>query len=83
LTCSDTCRKRRLRGHDLAYLADLPAEEGKRHRFVHDAHLDAGAVARSVTDARRELRQVPLRSVTFSSAPSKKRRGGGGFIDQG
>jgi hypothetical protein len=35
-TCSDTCRKRLSRGHDLEYLAGLSAKERREHQSYHD-----------------------------------------------
>ncbi len=35
LTCSDTCRSRRMRGNDLLYVADLPEVEQAHHRELH------------------------------------------------
>jgi hypothetical protein len=56
LTCSSTCRMRRYRGADLAYLADLPEAQAGARRFVHEVDLDAIATARSVCVARAEGR---------------------------
>src|SRR5438270_13996128 len=35
LTCSDTCRSLRMRGQDLAYVADLPETQQTKHRQLH------------------------------------------------
>ena len=69
--CSDTCRQRKKRQRKR-----LPAWA---RGFVQQAREDAAAVAQSVIEGRREVRQVPLRSVTFSAEASTKRRGGGGI----
>jgi hypothetical protein len=55
-TCSDTCRARRRRGGDLAYLPALPADQAQARRFVHEAHRDLIATARAVAASRREGR---------------------------
>jgi len=52
-TCSDTCRARRRRGGDLAYLKSLPDYQGK---FIHEAHRDLIATTRTVAASRREGR---------------------------
>jgi hypothetical protein len=44
VTCSATCRQRLHRGGGLAYLADLPPEEQRLHRDLHNA-LDASREA--------------------------------------
>jgi hypothetical protein len=56
LTCTTTCRLRKSRGHDLAYLATLPAAQADARRSVHQAHLDAVATAKAVAASRREGR---------------------------
>jgi hypothetical protein len=56
LTCSSTCRMRRYRGADLAYLEAWPSAQADARRFVHQAHLDTIATARAVAASRREGR---------------------------
>jgi hypothetical protein len=59
LTCSVTCRWR-LHRHpdaDLAYLGELPPDQARARRFVHDADLDSIATARAVAASRREGRR--------------------------
>src|ERR1700687_4227891 len=59
LTCSVTCRSR-LHRHpeaDLAYLGELPPDQARARRFVHEADLDSIATARAVAASRREGRR--------------------------
>jgi hypothetical protein len=55
-TCSTTCRTRRRRGSDLAYLSALPADQAQARRFVHEAHRDLIATTRAIAASRREGR---------------------------
>jgi len=63
LTCSDTCRRRKSRGADLAYLASLPPDQARARRMVHDADESTIFIARmagaSRREGRRERRGVP------------------------
>ena len=57
-TCSTTCRMRRSRGQDLAYLDTLPPDQASARRFLHEALESDIAIARSVGAARREGRHA-------------------------
>jgi hypothetical protein len=63
LTCTGTCRMRKARGADLAYLAALPSYLAEVRRSVHEADLDAIATVRAATaskhEGRRQRRQLP------------------------
>jgi hypothetical protein len=56
LTCCGTCRTRKSRDGDLAYLATLPDYLADVRRFLHEADLDAIATARAVAVSQREGR---------------------------
>jgi hypothetical protein len=63
LTCTSTCWARKARGHDLAYLANLPDYLADVRRSIHEADLDAIATAKAAAkregrNQRRELPQV-------------------------
>jgi hypothetical protein len=58
LTCSGTCRMRKSRGADLAYLVTLPPDQARARRIFHDAVESEIAIARDVGAARREGRQA-------------------------
>jgi hypothetical protein len=57
LTCTSTCRMRKARGADLAYLESMPAAQAGARRFVHEADLDAITTARAVAASKREGRR--------------------------
>jgi hypothetical protein len=72
VTCSTTCRMRKGRGLDLAYLTTLPPDQVRARRFVHET-LDADiAVARSVW-----LSPIWLRRRSFDLVPASDIRGTG------
>jgi hypothetical protein len=56
LTCTSTCWARKARGHDLAYLANLPDYLADVRRSIHEADLDAIAIAKAAAAAKREGR---------------------------
>jgi hypothetical protein len=56
LTCSDTCRQRRHRGLDLAYLAELPPDQARFRKNLHATIDDEIAIQRMVSASRREGR---------------------------
>jgi hypothetical protein len=56
LTCTSTCRGRKTRGGDLAYLVTLPDYLVEVRRAIHEADLDAVATAKAVRAAKREGR---------------------------
>ena len=65
LTCSTTCRMRKTRGADLAYLATLPPDQAGARRMLHDTidfeiatARDVGASQREGRDMRRNLLKV-------------------------
>src|ERR1035438_5878159 len=75
LTCSTTCRMRKSRGQDLAYLAALPDRQAEARRFLHEVDLDVVLTARSASAARRqgrnERRSLPrVRAMKAIRAPS-------------
>ncbi len=57
LTCSDTCRSRRMRGQDLAYVADLPEAQQAKHRELHSNVGLAIEVLRTFSTADRRRRR--------------------------
>jgi hypothetical protein len=57
LTCCGTCRTRKSRGADLAYLATMPPDQARARRMVHEADESAIAVEKMATAFRREGRQ--------------------------
>jgi len=71
LTCSTTCRIRKSRGFDLAYLAALPPDQARARRMIHDA-VDsdifigrmAGASRREGRDMRRNLLKVKRMKIS-------------------
>ena len=75
LTCSTTCRMRKSRGHDLAYLTALPPDQARIRRSVHEVLDSDIAVARMVgasqREGRRERRKLPklkrMKTATRSS----------------
>jgi len=76
LVCTSTCRKRKERGHDLAYLANLPPYLVEVRRMIHDADLDAVATAKAVKAAklegraqRRSLTQIESRIKAVAPGP--------------
>jgi hypothetical protein len=58
LTCSTTCRMRKSRGADLAYLTTLPPDQARARRMIHDAVESEVAIARDVGASRREGRRA-------------------------
>jgi hypothetical protein len=58
LTCSGTCRMRKSRGADLAYLTTLPPDQARARRMIHDAVEFEIATARDVGAAQREGRRA-------------------------
>jgi hypothetical protein len=70
IVCSDTCRKRRQRGGDLAYLTDEPDTVMRRvDEECQAANLEAirarreeGRATRSARSARRDLHRMALRA---------------------
>jgi hypothetical protein len=55
VTCSTTCRMRRSRGYDLAYLTTLPPDQARG--MVHEALESDIAIARMAGASRREGRR--------------------------
>jgi hypothetical protein len=76
LTCTSTCRMRKARGADLAYLAALPSYLAEVRRSVHEADLDAIATVRAATaskhEGRRQRRQLPKGSRIRTVAPGAR-----------
>jgi hypothetical protein len=76
LTCTGTCRMRKARGADLAYLAALPSYLAEVRRSVHEADLDAIATVRAATaskhEGRRQRRQLPKGSRIRTVAPGAR-----------
>jgi hypothetical protein len=58
LTCSDTCRMRKSRGADLAYLAALQPDQARARRMRHEADESDIAIGRMVGASRREGRDM-------------------------
>jgi hypothetical protein len=56
LTCG-TCRTRKSRGADLAYLSTMPPDQARARRMVREADESAIAVEKMATAFRREGRQ--------------------------
>jgi len=56
LTCSTTCRIRKSRGFDLAYLATMPPDQARARRMIHNAVDDEIFVMRLATTSQREGR---------------------------
>src|SRR5262249_36181171 len=54
MTCSTTCRMRKSRGFDLAYLTALPPDQARARRFVHEALDSEIAIARMVGASQRD-----------------------------
>jgi len=57
LTCSTTCRIRKSRGADLAYLATMPPDQARARRMIHDAVDSDIFIARMAGASQREGRQ--------------------------
>src|SRR2546423_15628894 len=57
LTCSDTCRSRRMRGQDLAYVANLPEAQQTKHRELHSNVTLAIEVLRTYRTAKGRFRR--------------------------
>jgi hypothetical protein len=57
-TCSDTCRMRKSRGADLAYLDTLPPDQASARRMLHETVDFEITTMRDVGAARREGRQT-------------------------
>jgi hypothetical protein len=58
LTCSTTCRIRKSRGADLAYLTALPPDQARARRMRHDADESEIAIGRMAGASRREGRDM-------------------------
>ena len=57
LTCCGTCRTRKSRGGDLAYLTALPPDQARARRMLHDAIDSDIFIARMASASQREGRQ--------------------------
>jgi hypothetical protein len=69
LTCTGTCRMRKARGADLAYLAALPSYLAEVRRSVHEADLDAIATVRAATRGPATPR-APMIPITSAASPA-------------
>jgi hypothetical protein len=58
VTCLTTCRMRKSRDLDLAYLTTLPPAQARARRMVHEAVESDIATARSVGASQREGRRT-------------------------
>jgi len=86
VTCSSTCRQRRHRGGDLAYLAGLISWEQREQRQWHDAvaadiqtHKDEKAAMLKRREANRQRRQERLLIEALGRAELEKLRASGDY----
>jgi hypothetical protein len=74
-TCSTTCRTRRRRGGDLAYLSSLPADQAQARRFVHEAQRDLIVTTKAVAKSRQEGRGQRRKLVSQGDRDSHRKPG--------
>jgi hypothetical protein len=56
--CTTTCGMRKIRGFDLAYLTELPPDQARARRSVHNAIDDEIFVMKLATTSQREGRKA-------------------------
>jgi hypothetical protein len=73
-TCSMACRKacspKANRGGDLEYLRDLPDDQARSRRFLHEAIRDEIELERMIRAQRRDYREMARRKRQARPAPA-------------